>query len=315
VGETGIWDPGSSSENEMRAAPADTGRVHIRESPSRPSLGNGREKTKKGGVMIRESPTRASLRWRAEGTVDGVPDQELCTMTCDLPSGQAHYVPDFSAVGLTDYHVMLSNDGAPVADIMNPVGGFTVMTSDPDHGIEVARTTGGPRIIRNCRVPPCPGEPVIVNGAMYVADHIEVEGVDASGTFSRVISDISLLDVSSYDAITVYGGNFENVTSPVGVEEPRAAVDLAPPVLSPNPATGPVHVQFTLPRSGRARVSVTDLAGRSVRVLGDAEFAAGAHDLSWDGRGESGRRVPAGIYFVRVESGAASRVTRMSRLW
>ena len=318
VGETGLYDQGSSSDTEMRVAPKDTTKIRLRESPSKGSLGTARPPTKglSFEIRLRESPTlHSSLLWRAEGTVDGVPDQELCAMSCDASGGQVQYVPDFSTFGLTSYHVMLSNGGSPVADITDPIGGFTVLTSSLDDAIEVARTASGPRIIRNCRTPPCPGEPVIVAGAVYVADHIEIEGLDGSGTFSRTISDMTALEVSSYDAITIYGGYADPVTPVTGVEARATALDFAAPVLSPNPAMGRVHVKFELPRAARTQVSVIDLLGRRVRSLADADFAAGAHDLSWDGSNETGGRVPAGVYFLRVESGSASRVTRMTRLW
>ena len=236
-------------------------------------------------------------------------------MSCDASAGQVQYVPDFSSFGLTSYHVMLSSGGAPVADITDPIGGFTVHTSSLDDAIEIARTASGPRIIRNCRTPPCPGEPVIVNGAMYLADRIEVEGIDGSGTFSRTINDMTALEVSSYDPITIYGGYADPVTPVAGVNKPAAALDFAPPVLSPNPATGRVHVRFSLPRAARTHVSVVDLLGRRVRSLADADFAAGAHDLSWDGCNETGGRASAGVYFLRVVSGSVSRVSRMTRLW
>jgi flagellar hook capping protein FlgD len=319
VGE-GQYELGPYSNPQMKATPKDTSRVHLRESPSKASLGRtGHPPVKRLTMVISDpaasGPAGSQLLWHAEGTVDGVPDQELCSMTCTIAGGQSQYVPDFSAFGDADYRVVLSNGGTVVADVVDPVGGFTVQTSSPDEDIEVARTIGGPRIIRNCRTPPCPGEPVIVNGAVYVADHIEIDGIDNSGSTARSIDDITALELSSYDALTIYGGYADPVTPLAGVEGPAAALDFGRPVLSPNPALGPVRVQFALPQAGRARVSVTDVLGRRVRGLLDSEFAAGTHSITWDGRTEAGRRAPAGVYFVRVESAAHSAVTRLTRLW
>ncbi len=70
----------------------------------------------------------------------------------------------------------------------------------------------------------------------------------------------------------------------------------------PNPARG--ETTFALPgapASGR-RVQVCDLAGRCVRrLLTDAQGRA-----RWDGRDDSGRRVPAGVYHV-IETGTGTR--------
>ena len=55
-----------------------------------------------------------------------------------------------------------------------------------------------------------------------------------------------------------------------------------------------------VPGSGRLRVTVHDVTGRRVRVLSDGRAARpGPWTLTWDGRDESGRRVPPGVYFLR----------------
>ena len=50
-------------------------------------------------------------------------------------------------------------------------------------------------------------------------------------------------------------------------------------------------------------------AGREIRVLERGARRAGRHTVSWDGTDSAGRRVSAGVYFVRMkaETGAASR--------
>jgi hypothetical protein len=47
-----------------------------------------------------------------------------------------------------------------------------------------------------------------------------------------------------------------------------------------------------------------DVTGRRVRTLVAGEFAAGARELSFDGRDDSGRELPPGIYRVRARTGA-----------
>jgi hypothetical protein len=69
---------------------------------------------------------------------------------------------------------------------------------------------------------------------------------------------------------------------------------------SPNPATGPLRIDFTVARAGPVRITVVDVAGRTVRRLRDGAAAAGVHALEWDGRGESGARAAAGVYFIRM---------------
>jgi hypothetical protein len=84
----------------------------------------------------------------------------------------------------------------------------------------------------------------------------------------------------------------------------------------PNPATGSVAIGFVLPVAGTARVTVYDASGRMVsRLAGggiDAgTLTAGAHQLTWTGTDTAGRPLPAGAYFVRLETDAGTRSVRI----
>lgn len=87
----------------------------------------------------------------------------------------------------------------------------------------------------------------------------------------------------------------------VGVDEPAppAAVGLLGPP-APNPTRGPTTVDFSIPQAGQVRLDVYDVTGRRVRTLVDGELRAGAETMVWDGTGESGARLPAGLYFLRL---------------
>jgi hypothetical protein len=54
------------------------------------------------------------------------------------------------------------------------------------------------------------------------------------------------------------------------------------------------------------RVTVHDLAGRRVRDLGRVgdDGTETGREVVWDGRDDAGRRVAAGVYFVRGEGAA-----------
>jgi hypothetical protein len=69
---------------------------------------------------------------------------------------------------------------------------------------------------------------------------------------------------------------------------------------SPNPASGPIRIDFAIPGAGPVRITVVDVAGRTVRRLSEGHRSAGRYSLLWDGRRESGAKVPAGVYFVRM---------------
>lgn len=88
----------------------------------------------------------------------------------------------------------------------------------------------------------------------------------------------------------------------------QAALALAPP--RPNPASGPVAIEWTQSGDAPARLEVLDVGGR--RVWGETFAAAtGANARRWDLRDAGGTRVAAGLYFVRVVSGDRSASRRV----
>jgi flagellar hook assembly protein FlgD len=72
----------------------------------------------------------------------------------------------------------------------------------------------------------------------------------------------------------------------------------------PNPFQSRTTITFDLARSAPVSLVVYDVSGRRVRTLvdGAAELGAGAHTADWNGLDDGGRRVPAGLYFARLEA-------------
>jgi hypothetical protein len=109
-------------------------------------------------------------------------------------------------------------------------------------------------------------------------------------------------------------------SSPVGVE-PGPGDDGASPgavlwrEVAPNPALGPVRALLASERgSGPIEVDVLDVRGRHVVSLLRAERADGPTTLVWNGRDGSGRRVPAGIYWLRARVGSRVDTKKLLRL-
>jgi hypothetical protein len=103
-------------------------------------------------------------------------------------------------------------------------------------------------------------------------------------------------------------GSFEHghmfVVDPTGVEEGGGAVRLGPAY--PNPFRSGTTVPYFAPAvEGEASVEIYNVAGRVVRRLGVPEGRTSG-ELSWDGRDESGRAVPASVYFLRLTTGTST---------
>lgn len=74
---------------------------------------------------------------------------------------------------------------------------------------------------------------------------------------------------------------------------------------TPNPFAPTTRISFLLPSGDHrdARLRVFDPLGRVVRHL-DRAFVPGRNDVVWDGTDDQGTRVPAGVYFYRLDVAA-----------
>ncbi len=81
---------------------------------------------------------------------------------------------------------------------------------------------------------------------------------------------------------------------------PRTAASLSD--ARPNPFNPSTAIGYTLRRAGSAEVAVYDVSGRRVRVLTTGPATAGYHEVHWDGRDDSGRRVASGVYFYQLRA-------------
>ncbi len=98
--------------------------------------------------------------------------------------------------------------------------------------------------------------------------------------------------------------------SPLAVGErlPRNAMRFAAPW--PNPSRGAITFAFEIPSAAEVRLDIVDVAGRRMHQLArGATWAAGVHEIRWDGRSSAGGPAPAGIYFAQLRVGRAA-VTR-----
>lgn len=79
----------------------------------------------------------------------------------------------------------------------------------------------------------------------------------------------------------------------------------------PNPASAHAALRFRLPRGGAVQLAIVDASGRIIRRLTDRFAEAGYTDLLWDGRDDGGARVPAGVYYARLQSGRQTRTRKI----
>ncbi len=91
--------------------------------------------------------------------------------------------------------------------------------------------------------------------------------------------------------------------SAVGQDRPDARLVTALGHGQPNPFGAGTTIHYSLAAPGAVDVGVYDVHGRRVRTLTRGQQAAGRHAVQWDGLGDEGQPLAAGVYFVRYQTG------------
>ncbi|MCF7912768.1 MAG: DUF1565 domain-containing protein [Candidatus Cloacimonetes bacterium] len=82
----------------------------------------------------------------------------------------------------------------------------------------------------------------------------------------------------------------------------------------PNPFNPETTIAFNVPQAGKVELSVYNVKGQKVRTLTNAEYAAGEHEVVWQGIDNAGRQVSSGVYFFRLDIEGQSPLLRKSVL-
>jgi hypothetical protein len=143
-------------------------------------------------------------------------------------------------------------------------------------------------------------------------------GLANTGSYSWLVtppaSTTAFVRVVAWDAADLSGQDISDAaftisTGPTGVED-GVPLEFALGAPKPNPSSSSAHIGFAVPRAAHIRITVHDVMGREVARLADRAFAPGRHDLGWNARSGSSR-VPAGLYFIRMQTPERSFTRRL----
>jgi len=82
---------------------------------------------------------------------------------------------------------------------------------------------------------------------------------------------------------------------------------------TPNPFNPRTVIQYELPQGGSHVVlDIFDIRGRQVNVLVNESQLSGVKTVSWDGIDGTGRQVPAGVYFYRLNTSEGNLIRKMT---
>jgi len=105
------------------------------------------------------------------------------------------------------------------------------------------------------------------------------------------------------------------VSAPTGVEEQNPQLLPQSVGLSqnyPNPFNLSTVIEFQLPRAADVKLEVFNILGQRLTTLVSGILAAGIYREAWNGKLESGRVAPSGIYFYRLRAGGESLIRKMA---
>jgi hypothetical protein len=74
----------------------------------------------------------------------------------------------------------------------------------------------------------------------------------------------------------------------------------------PNPFSSVTDVAFELENPTRARIAVYNIAGQEIAELANRSFSSGKHSVRWNAGDQ-----PAGLYFLRMETGLGHRTEKL----
>lgn len=77
----------------------------------------------------------------------------------------------------------------------------------------------------------------------------------------------------------------------------------------PNPFNAATVIPFTLNLPGKIRIEIYNLQGQQVALLADTYFAAGTHQIHWNGADATNLPAPSGVYVIRMRHAGNLSVT------
>jgi hypothetical protein len=186
---------------------------------------------------------------------------------------------------------------APGASWLVELGGLTPATQYDQLEITGAASLAGSLTVSNINgFVPAPGDSFRI-----------LTAGSRTGTFANVT-----LPAQPACMTTSYGAAGVTVAAcPAGGVGPDGGTVSGPlamsMVLLRNPARGSVELAITSSREvADARLTVIGPAGRRIRSIALPPLLPGASSVRWDPRDDSGRRIPAGMYFLVLESAGRS---------
>ena len=137
-------------------------------------------------------------------------------------------------------------------------------------------------------------------------------GTTYTGTLTFTSADEPIPGSSARADLVVHLKATVNSTTGVLPGPLPAVLAFLPP--RPNPVGTSTRFAFDLPNAAGVTLDVFDLGGRRLARVVDGEQSAGRHEISWNALDDQGRRLSAGLYFVRFTTLGLTQTRRVAIL-
>ncbi len=145
-------------------------------------------------------------------------------------------------------------------------------------------------------------EDLIVNGLFPAGEH-HYELIDA-GPFSQEINGQQVSYEATLDLLN--GGRVElsdpSVWPALSLEQQPALRPLMARQAWPNPANPRTALEYRVDEGISYSLTIADLRGRRIRQLAQATGTGQWEQKSWDGKDDTGRALPSGLYFFHLRT-------------
>jgi hypothetical protein len=227
----------------------------------------------------------------------------------DGDPGETHFM--VAAHSVDDEHVAFSSNALSGHSVDNLAPGAPFSLTAERQGPDVVLAWGGVvagdlrdyALYRSTMggVTPVPG-----NFLLSAADTVAVD-TNAPGTMLHYI--VTAFDVHENQSLP---------SNEVSVSEASGIGDVPAPITRltvlqnrPNPFAASTELAIGLPADSDLALEVYDVTGRQVDALRVAGAAAGWNRITIDARDRTGRELPAGVYFYRVEADGIALTRKM----
>jgi hypothetical protein len=233
--------------------------------------------------------------------IEGDPDNDGLTddeerrfgFNPDSPDSDGDGVPDGAALALSFADTLQSLPSEPRSD--GPYAEYLDM-----YGLQVCSVCGERILMGTVRIfNPLINTPGPFEISAYARHFLEKGSFACEGEDDRRTDPVRLADF-----LGVTGG-----VDPVPAETAPASFELGRN--HPNPFNSGTVIPYRLAGRLSVMLKVTDILGRAIRTLIDAEQPAGERTAFWDGKADDGRPAGSGVYVYELTVNGVSRSGKM----